>query len=93
MWLVPFDQVVISEESHDFPGLGIDAGDVRPLVAIAREAAQAKIAGSCRPFVTFRDDVIDLEGKPIAFLRNPAVFAAMAGPLPDQFLQKAFHRA
>jgi len=43
--------------------------------------------------MTFRDDMIDLEGKPVTFLRNPAVFAAMAGPLPDQFLQKAFHRA
>ena len=39
----------------------------------------------------FRDDVVDLKGEPVAFLWNPAVFAAIAGPLPYQFLQRAFH--
>jgi len=41
----------------------------------------------------FRDDMIDLEGQAVAFLRNLAVFAAMTGSLPYQFLQRAFHRA
>jgi hypothetical protein len=27
------------EQRNDFSGLGIDAGDVRPFVAVAREAA------------------------------------------------------
>ena len=41
----------------------------------------------------FRDDVIDFEREPVVFLRNLAVFAATAGPAPNQFLQPAFHPA
>lgn len=53
------------EQRHDSSGIGIDASDIRTFMAVAREAAYAKIAGFCRPLMIFRNDVIDLEGEPV----------------------------
>jgi hypothetical protein len=50
------------KQRHYLPGPGIDTTNVRPFVAVARKAAQAKVAGFCRTRMIFRDDVIDLEG-------------------------------
>jgi hypothetical protein len=58
---------------------------------LPREATQAKIACFCSATMSFRDDVIDFEGEPVAFLWNLTVFGAIAGPLPYQFLERAFH--
>ena len=49
------------EQRHDLSGPGIDPGDVRSFVAVARKAAQAKVGGPRRTRMIFRDDVIDLE--------------------------------
>jgi hypothetical protein len=75
------------EQRDNFPGLGVDAGDVWPFVTIARETAQAEIAGPGRSIVVFRDDVIDFEGDTVARLGHLAVFATVAGATPYEFQQ------
>ena len=42
--------------------------------------------------MVFRDDVVDLEGEAVAFLRHLTVLAPIAGPPPYQFLQRADFR-
>ena len=49
------------EQRHDLPCPGINPGDIRPFVAVARKTGQAKIICSSLTQVMFGDDVIDLE--------------------------------
>jgi len=71
------------EKRHDFSRLGIDASDVRPFVAVAREAAQTKIVGLRQTFMILCDDVVDFEGNSIAALGDLTVFATVASSPPD----------
>jgi hypothetical protein len=55
------------------------------------KATEGQIAGDRRAAVLERDDVVDLEGEGAVILGELAVFAAAAGPLPDELDEVAVH--
>ena len=60
---MPRPFVAAGMEQRDDPSRpGVDAGDVRPFVAVAGEAADAEVAGRRRAPMILRDDVVDLDG-------------------------------
>jgi hypothetical protein len=81
------------EERHDPLCVGINSGNIRPLVVIAGETGQTKIARSSKTAVLDSDNVVNLKGKPVVGLRDFAVLATVASPLPDQLLERVVHGA
>jgi len=57
------------------------------------DAAQGQVVGYCLALVLARDDVVDLKGSWIEGLRDEAVFAGAAGPVPDQFDERSLHES
>jgi len=57
------------EQWDNLPGFGIDSGDVRPLVAVARETRKAKVTCLGSTLVMLGNDVVDLEGQVQIVLR------------------------
>lgn len=58
-----------------FPRDGINAGEVRPLVAIAGKAGQGQIARRIGPAVNDGDDMVHFKRERVVLLRQPTVFA------------------
>ena len=79
------------KQRDDLPRPRVYPGDIRPLVAVAGEARQAKVLCLRLAEVMLGDDVIDLERQVEVTRRNLAVFAAASRPLPHEFLQRAIH--
>jgi len=79
------------EKRYDFSRFRINAGDVWPFVVVAGKARQAEVVGRSAAVVLSRNDMIDLEGKSVEGLRYLATLTTVAGPLPNQVLQGAFH--
>ncbi len=55
------------------------------------EARHCQIIEGCGAAVLAGDDVIDLEGKPVMRIRNPAVLATMVRALPNLLNQELVH--
>ena len=79
------------EQPNDFPGLGIDPGDIRPLVTVARKTGKTKITCLGATLVMLGNDVIHLESEIEIGLGKLAVFATPASPPPHEVFQRAFH--
>jgi len=79
------------EKSHDPARLGIDTGQVRSLVVIAREAGQREVSRDRLAAVLLGDDVVDFEIELIALLRHLAILAQAPGAVPDVLKERSFH--
>jgi hypothetical protein len=64
---------------------------IRTLISIAIDTTVCEIAGDRGAFVMSGDDVIDLEGHPGSGLRESAVFAPAARPLPHLSYEGGIH--
>ena len=62
---------------------GIESGNIGTFVLVAVQTGKRKIAGYGSSAVALRQDMVDLEWNPVAFLRHQAVFAASACAPPD----------
>lgn len=69
----------------------VDAGDVRPLGTIAKEAAERQVILGRAAAVLLGKDVIDRKGDRRMGLRKLAIFAAMVRAFADQADQRAIH--
>ena len=81
------------EQPDDFTRQRINAGEVRPLVAVAVDATQREVFAVAGPAMFLRDDVIDLKIEAGELFREVAILAALRGSLPDQFNELSLHRA
>jgi hypothetical protein len=79
------------EERSELLRDGVKAGDVRPLVIVARETSEDQVARAGCSSVFLRNHVIDFVSKPIVILMNLTVFASGKGPLPNQVFQLSIH--
>src|SRR5262249_39600214 len=69
----------------------VDGGDVWALVAVAEEAGEGEILGRGGAALLLGNDMIDRVGEGREGLREPAVFAAGLGALPDQPFKRGVH--
>jgi len=73
------------EERDNFAAFRIDPRQIRPFAEIAARAAIRQIFGVIGPAVLFGDNMIDVKpGEGQRRLRQAAILAAIARPLPDQ---------
>ncbi len=70
---------------------GVNAGNIRPFVTVARKTGQAGIICLSPTQVMFGDDVIDLERKVESVPGDLAVFATPPCPFPHEVLEGTFH--
>ena len=70
---------------------GINPGNIRPFVTVARKTGQASITFPSSTQVMFGDDVIDLERKVEIVPGDLAVFATPACPFPHEVFERTFH--
>ena len=89
--LVPQIQARV-KKTGDRAGARVDAGEIRPFVAVAAKAGQREIFRTARTTMLPGDDVIELKAKFRQPLREMAVFATEARPPPDQGAQARSHR-
>ena len=66
---------------------GVNSGNIRPFVTVARKTGQAGIICLSPTQVMFGDDVIDLEWKVEILPRDLAVFATSPCPFPDEVFE------
>ena len=71
------------EEANNFCGVRIDPSDVRSLEAIAMDTSEGDILKLCFAPVLPRNNVIYLEGCWVKCRRQPTVFTASGGSLPN----------
>ena len=76
----------------DLSCIGIEAGDVGSLGAVAEETGQGEVILGGRTAVLLGDDVVDLEGNNGVGMGELAVFAALACPLAYQGDERLVHR-
>ncbi len=74
------------------PRSRIQARNIGPFESIAMKAGERQIAGDRQPSVLASDDMVDLKGRAVLRMRDPAVFAAASGPLPNLLDQRLVHR-
>lgn len=60
-------------------------------MVVVGETRERQVASDRLAAMLLGDDVIDLERHFIACLRHPAVFATVAGTLPDELGKSDFH--
>ena len=80
-----------NEQRDDLLCLAVNSRYIRALMIAASEASKTEVSDPVRASMLFGDVVVDRKGKFVMFLGEMAVFAAIAGPLPYQFLQCAYH--
>jgi len=71
------------EEANNFSAVRIDPSDVRSLEAIAMDTSEGEILKLCFAPVLPRNNVIYLEGCWVKCRRQPTVFTASGGSLPN----------
>lgn len=79
------------KETHNLARRGIEAGNVRPFMAIAMKTRQGQAAGAGCPAVLPGRNVIHLKRKAIVQRRNAAIFASAVRPKPDLAKQVPIH--
>lgn len=79
------------EQSSEFAGRWIDAGEVRPLAKIAAKPRQRQIGFLASAAVLPSHDVFDVHAARVKFLRQAAVFAPLARSLAHESLERALH--
>jgi hypothetical protein len=81
------------EEWNDVPGARIDAREVWPPLSIAASARHGKIRGLIRAAVLAWNNVVNVKCRDRQrFLRDPAIFATIPRPLPNQFAESGIHQ-
>src|SRR5437016_4208743 len=80
-------------ERHDPLADRINASDICSLVDVAPQARLRQVIEPGRPAVELGGDVVDGEGVEERGLRQPAVFAGVAGSRSDPLLQRRTHAA
>lgn len=70
---------------------GGKSGDIRAFEAIAMEASHRQVVERLFAAVLPGDYMIDLEGEPVMWIRDPAVLTTMYRPLPDLANQMLVH--
>jgi hypothetical protein len=71
------------EQANDFAAIGINAGEVRTLEAVAIAARQGEVIDSGGSTVLARNNVINLERRWVTCRRQLAILTACSGPLPN----------
>ena len=79
------------KQTNEFARSGIKPGDIRAFKPIAVEAGHRKIIEYRGAAMLPGDNMIDLEGEPIVWIRNPAVLAAVGRSLPYLLNQNLVH--
>ena len=79
------------EQRRDLAAVRVAAGQVRPLLTVAKGTGQGEVARDRAAVMVPCDDMIDFECGLRPGLRQAAVFAPSARPLPDQPLQRGVH--
>ncbi len=79
------------EESRQQTRIGIEAGDIRPLVEVVIQAGQRQVFSLGQSVVLLGNDVVDLEGQNVERLRKPTVFAGIIGADPNLTFQRFVH--
>src|SRR5262249_52359567 len=80
------------KEQHDVARQRIDAREIRPLVGVASPARPGQIALVVVVEMLLRDDMLDMERQEQrGWLRQLAVFAAVAGAAADKFTNLRVH--
>lgn len=79
------------EQADDPSGQRITPGDVRAFVVIAGKAGERQVPRDGQATVFARQDVVNLKGKFVSFLRRPAVLADAPGAPPDQAFEAQVH--
>ena len=83
------------EEAHEFGARcrAVNSRQVGTLMTIAMQAGKRKVTERCRPTMLPGDDVLDLVRTGMARVRQPTVFAAMAGAFPYRSDEHFIHDA
>jgi len=79
------------EEPEDSPRAGITPRDVPPFVVVAEETSQRQIPGGRLAVVFARNDVVNLKGEVVVFLRHLAVFTDVPGTTPHHTFEASVH--
>jgi len=79
------------KELHEIPGFGVAASDIRTLVAITVKATEGQVIGFGSSSVLPRNDVIDLERKPVARKWNPAILRSVLRTRSDLLSERRIH--
>jgi hypothetical protein len=87
---VPALQTGIEERGYP-PGQRINARQVCSLVVVIKKTSQCQILGDCPAAMTFGNDVVDLKGKQVLFLRELTILAARLCPCPDLLNEATLH--
>jgi hypothetical protein len=81
------------KQGHNLSAIRIKAGNVRSFVEIAKAARQRQVVRFGRTTMLASDDMLDVEAcKPRSYLRQPAVFASLAGSTANEGPQGLIHR-
>ena len=81
------------EERDDVSTLGVDTGEVWPLVEVAAVAGQGEIRRVVWASVLLRHDVLDVMREPALFLAEQAVLVAILRSLADELPSGSIHQA
>lgn len=79
------------EKSRDLSVIGVQTRDVWSLGIVAGKARKRQVVGLGGSAMLSRNDMINLERQVVIDLRNPAVFARLLRPLPNQSLGCCIH--
>jgi steroid 5-alpha reductase family enzyme len=79
------------KESHDATRERIASGNVWAFTVVTEKTGKRQIERHRQAAVFKRQNVIDLKGQFVAFLRHPAVFATTRGTTPNQIFEALIH--
>lgn len=79
------------EQARELSCLGVDAGEIWPLMEITAEASVGEIAKSVSTPMLLGDDVFDLKRREDVGFGKAAIFAASGGALADFLLGDLVH--
>jgi len=79
------------KDGRHLPGLRVDSCQVRAFVQIAAVSSQRQIIGIIGAAVLLCRDVFNMMPQATMFLVQTAIFATVAGSLPDEIPRRRIH--
>lgn len=79
------------EKADYSSGTRIASRNVRPFVIVAEKTSQCQIAGGGWTVVFARNDMVNLEGEVVVFLRHLAILTNAPGATPNQPFEAKVH--